>query len=181
MLGLRWACSLSIFNIALTHWCHKFSGESESMNSSMYHYNFSPDRILTVFHSNSTHSYFPNITILLVRGDYCVLHFTFYEKCFFLNKIASFCLLSEEFIYAARTNTSLTMCALRFDNVLCYYVYPWLQSDLWLRGQMLEQLASYAGPTETDTVSEGWNTLFMKVLIFSCFFLQVYLHLTRIL
>lgn len=36
------------------------------------------------------------------------------------------------------------------------------RADQWLRGQMLDQLKDYSGPTATDTVSKGWNTLFME-------------------
>ncbi|XP_052258653.1 tetraspanin-18-like [Dreissena polymorpha] len=36
------------------------------------------------------------------------------------------------------------------------------KADLWLRGQMLDLLKGYDGPTATDEISSGWNTLFME-------------------
>lgn len=35
------------------------------------------------------------------------------------------------------------------------------RANEWLKGRMLDLLKSYEGPTKTDTISKGWNTLFM--------------------
>ena len=46
------------------------------------------------------------------------------------------------------------------------FMFEFGQADLWLRGKMLDQLKSYAGPVATDDVSKGWNSLFMEVHVY---------------
>ena len=44
-----------------------------------------------------------------------------------------------------------------------FIFYICFQADEWLKGRMLDLLKSYEGPTNTDDISAGWNTLFMTV------------------
>ncbi|KAL4229041.1 Tetraspanin [Mactra antiquata] len=46
--------------------------------------------------------------------------------------------------------------------IIGLWISVWGRGDLWLRGQMIQLLADYAGPQATDKVSSGWNTMFME-------------------
>lgn len=46
--------------------------------------------------------------------------------------------------------------------IIGLWMSVWGRTDLWLRGRMLDLLKDYAGPEATDSLSEGWNTLFIE-------------------
>lgn len=42
-----------------------------------------------------------------------------------------------------------------------FWISARTRANEWLKGRMLDLLKSYEGPTKTDDISAGWNTLFM--------------------